>query len=166
MPGDGLIGASAARDLRNSYQSFARVEGEMHVARPALVIPEGATVQVGGAGAVIAEVKAAAIFSPRPLEVASCASGALDDRIAADGLPETLVVSQRHEGVGASVFADAGEDVRFSLGHPCAWADDRENTDGDRYYIYRSRRRYLEPHRDRIVSNDRTFLLGGSLRLL
>ena len=155
----------------SDYQAYGDFlpQSEIVVARPAVIIPEGATVHVGNRGARISNVKAAAIFSLRPLEGVECTSGPLDsDFFLQAGLTVFLDgIHQEREGVTENQFPGTdGGNFSFTLGNPCAWADDSENTDGDRTFVYRSRRRYLGEHRARIVSNDRTYLLGGQLRLL
>ena len=158
-----------------NYHAFASFgEGqETEIVRPALIIPKGKTVRIGETGGRIVNVKAAAFFSMTPLPSVECQTGGIasgnffgDGTPGSGGLEGNLrVINQAREGVagGDSVFTAA--DGAFGLGHPCAWLDDRENTDGDRFFVYRSRRRYLEPYRTRVISNDRTFLLGGRLEL-
>ena len=161
--------------LISNYHAFASfADGQQtDIVRPALIIPKGKTVHIGETGGRIVNVKAAAFFSMTPLGNIECATGGIaGDTFFGDGTPgsggvaaNVRVINQAREGIagGDSVFTAA--DGVFGLGHPCAWLDDRENTDGDRFFVYRSRRRYLEPYRTRVISNDRTFLLGGRLDL-
>ena len=154
--------------LRSNYQAFLETTGTLVVARPALTIPVGTTVRVGAAGANITNVKAAALFSIKPIDDVSCPNGEVGDNFPQTGLnAETLDISQMREGISENQFpADGSNGVFFTLGHPCAWVDDSENTDGDRFFVYRSRRRYWDDtHQTRIRSNDRTYLLGGRLHL-
>ncbi|MGI9307538.1 MAG: hypothetical protein ACR2P5_09620, partial [Gammaproteobacteria bacterium] len=80
------------------------------------------------------------------------------------GITGETLISQSREGITERELPP--NTGMFTMGNPCAWLDDKENTDGDRTFLYRSRRRYSEPYKTRILSNDRTFLLGGNLRLL
>ena len=161
LPGE--PSAPVERTLKSNYQAAADVEPERRaeIARPAMIIPPGTTIRIGAAGANITEVKAAAIFSVAPLDNINCAAGGVSGgEFLQNGLPDSAAVSQSREGVSENAYS--GE---FTVGHPCAWLDDRENTDGDRFFVYRSRRRYLEPYKSRVLSNDRTYLFGGTLRL-
>ena len=160
------------RDIRSNYQAQVETQrsdmARAEIVRPAIVLPVGTTVRVGGSGARITNVKAAAIFSLSPLDSIECAVGGISGgNILTGGLPSAVAVSQSREGVSETNFADSPDNngVLFTTGHPCAWLDDPENTDGDRFFMYRSRRRYLEPYKARILSNDRTYLLGGRLQL-
>ncbi|MGI9296715.1 MAG: hypothetical protein ACR2QC_02305, partial [Gammaproteobacteria bacterium] len=154
--------------VRANYQAYADTDAAAHpitVARPALVLPPGTTVRVGENGGTITNVKAAAIFSIRPIDNVSCPYGDVSNSLAT-GLALEKPISQSREGVSENEFpADGSEGVFFTIGHPCAWADDSENTDGDRFFVYRSRRRYFDENRARVLSNDRTYLFGGRLQL-
>ncbi|MGU9950826.1 MAG: hypothetical protein ACNYPH_00630 [Gammaproteobacteria bacterium WSBS_2016_MAG_OTU1] len=177
-------------ELRSNYQGRAEignpldpVERIVEVVRPVLVIPKGATVRVGTGGGNITGVKAAAMFSVTPLRSVECAYGDIaDSNFIESGVANTVVIDQMREGavnhpaneigIGLSYVESkfpssnlTPRDPNLTLGHPCAWLDDRENTDGDRFFIYRSRRRFVEPYKTRVVSNDHTYLLGGRLRL-
>ncbi len=163
LPGDGIVETTPQEPLRGTYQSNAEIEDRIAVIPPAMVIPKGATIHVGRSGGNITEVRAAAIFSIRPLEDIKCASGNLGDDLQARGLGGTVTIDQAREGVSENNYPAAS--ATFTLGHPCVWLDDRENTDGDRFYIYRSRRRHLQPYNVRVVSNDHTLLYGGRLTL-
>ena len=163
LAGDGRV---AAQRLQSNYQAYARTPRDLEVARPALIIPRGATVRVGAKGGRITNVKAAAIFSLRPLQSADC--GVVGDHTDLDGVlrsatNNTVVIDQLQEGINGVTASYPGDS--FTLANPCAWLEDSENTDGDRFYVYRSRRRHVEPYKSRILSNDRTYLLGGELTL-
>ena len=153
-------------ELKSNYQSYAAIIGNVTIVRPALIIPKGVTMQIGANGARIDNVRAAAIFSVSPLDNIQCSFGGIGgEHILTDGVTLSVLISQSREGVSETALEDAGGGV-MTLGHPCAWLDDKENIDGDRLFIYRSRRRYVSAHRARIESNDRTYLLGGKLQLL
>ena len=163
LAGDGRV---ASQRLQSNYQTYARTPRDLEVARPALIIPRGATVRVGAKGGRITNVKAAAIFSLRPLQSADC--GVVGDHTDLDGVlrsatNNTVVIDQLQEGINGVTASYPGDS--FTLANPCAWLEDSENTDGDRFYVYRSRRRHVEPYKSRILSNDRTYLLGGELTL-
>ncbi|MGU9952312.1 MAG: hypothetical protein ACNYPH_08490 [Gammaproteobacteria bacterium WSBS_2016_MAG_OTU1] len=118
------------------------------------------------------------MFSVTPLQNVECAYGSIaESSFIESGVSDTVVIDQMREGAISSLtnrtsityientFATLARGNPLTLAHPCAWLDDRENTDGDRFFIYRSRRRFVEPYKTRVVSNDHTYLLGGRLRL-
>lgn len=163
---EGLIGGALQRDYAIDLTLASRTRATVHstlvVAPPAVVIPAGSRMVVGEGGAQLRNVQAAVIFGNEPLAVAYCPSGSLQ----ADGMSgRNIRINQLTEGV------DGHNDypVDIDSNHPCLWIDEPENLDGDRQYLYRSRRRYL-PHvaanyPARPPSNDRTHTLGGTLTL-
>ena len=52
----------------------------------------------------------------------------------------------------------------FTLGHPCEWLDEFENTDGDSIFFYRSRDAIGGDIGARHIGNDRTYIMGGRIR--
>ena len=52
----------------------------------------------------------------------------------------------------------------FTLGHPCEWLDEIENSDGDALFFYRSRDAIGGEIGARRVGNDRTYIMGGRIR--
>lgn len=169
LPGDPV--SAPVQKLESNYAALGELGAQIAVVRPALTIPRGATLRVGSGGGRITNVKAAAIFSLTPLDGIGCPYGGIDgDGVALnEGLQSTVTISQSREGIDESAYdtalGTAAGTTTFTLGHPCAWADDPENTDGDRFFIYRSRRRYEQQHKVRVISDDRTYLLGGKLIL-
>jgi hypothetical protein len=139
------------------------------VVRPALIIPAGSRLHVGSETTNTttkyvryANVQAAAFFSLTPLDAINCAAGDIDLVDGMDAIND-VQISQTREGVSENNYETA-TGIAFGLGHPCAWLDERENVDGDRFYIYRGRRRYVNDIvGSRVVSNDRTYLVGGKL---
>ena len=57
-------------------------------------------------------------------------------------------------------YTDGIED--FTLGHPCEWLDEIENTDGDSIFFYRSRDAIGGEIGARHIGNDRTYIMGGT----
>ena len=167
LPGD--FAQPEAPPVRSNYQAFADLDPAnppLLISRPALIIPPGTTVRIGTAGARITNVKAAAIFSILPIDGVSCPHGDVNRLLPIDGLRRARTISQAREGVSENQFDENGDDgILFTIGHPCAWIDDFENADGDRFFVYRSRRRYTGSPGGIISSNDRTYLLGGRLQL-
>ena len=51
----------------------------------------------------------------------------------------------------------------FTLGHPCEWLDEIENTDGDTIFVYRSRDAIGGEIGARLIGNDRTYIMGGRI---
>ena len=51
----------------------------------------------------------------------------------------------------------------FTLGHPCEWLDEIENTDGDSIFFYRSRDAIGGEIGARLIGNDRTYIMGGRI---
>jgi hypothetical protein len=155
--------------MENNYLAEAGVARTVHIVRPALTIPPGALLHVGQAGAALKNVKAVAIFSLGPLESVDCPVGVVDivsGQYNGPGSP-VVAINQLREGLDQNNYAGSPP-VRGAIGmsHPCLWLDDPENMDGDRLFLYRSRRRYADENiRARIVSNDRTFVLGGKLEI-
>ena len=165
-------GVTEGRNLRNNYLAAAQVAADvdLDVVRPALVFPERTKFVIKGE-ASITNVKAAVIFSLSPLPFVGCPTGGFDLMTGQGGVEgddgELVGIDQIREGVSETRYEDAtGGTGAVGAGHPCAWGDDPENLDGDRTYIYRSRRRYVNPDvQARTLSNDRTYLLGGRLAL-
>ena len=58
-------------------------------------------------------------------------------------------------------YTDGIED--FTLGHPCEWLDEIENTDGDSIFFYRSRDAIGGEIGARLIGNDRTYIMGGRI---
>ena len=52
----------------------------------------------------------------------------------------------------------------FTMGHPCEWLDEIENSDGDSLFFYRSRDAIGGEIGARRVGNDRTYIMGGRIR--
>ena len=157
--GDG--GGVRRGDVQNQMRTQAEVRNSFRVIRSALILPAGATLVAGTAGGVIRNVQAAAMFSLTPLDAVQCPTGNFTTT-GQNGTP--VVISQKREGVQEDNYK-AGQ-RELDLAHPCAWLDDPENTDGDRTFIYRNRRRYVDDNvRVRTQSNDRTYLLGGRLEV-
>lgn len=163
-------GGFVTEPMTNQFYARAQVNG--HVVRPALILPAGARLQVGAAGGSLRNVKAAVFFSLTPLESVQCPTGVLGGYGGQAGAP--VQINQRREGAiqGPALaiiennYGAATGRPPLDLGHPCLWLDDPENMDGDRFFIYRSRRRYADEElRIRSLSNDRTYLLGGRLEL-
>nr|MCH9705177.1 hypothetical protein [Pseudomonadota bacterium] len=158
----GAIGGN----LVNEYETQAYLNSPLHLVRPALTLPVGARIVVGVNGGIIRNVKAAAIFSLTPLESIQCPTGVLDGYSGQNGTP--VLLNQKREGIFENNYDDTGaggSGREFGFSHPCAWLDDPENMDGDRYYVYRNRRRYGSEFKIQTTSNDRTYLLGGKLEL-
>lgn len=172
-PGPDNAGRALQTELLNNYLTEATALNTVEVLRPAFTLPAGATLVVGANGGNIRNVKAALIFSLTPLQSVGCPSGDLkvasgQGGVVASGQDGVLVtLNQVREGVGDSRYpAATGQSI--GLGHPCMWLDDSENLDGDRFYVYRGRRRYGNEQAQifaHALSNDRTFLLGGKLEL-
>ena len=59
-------------------------------------------------------------------------------------------------------YTDGIED--FTLGHPCEWLDEIENTDGDSIFFYRSRDAIGGEIGARLIGNDRTYIMGGRIQ--
>ena len=129
------------------YATRARSTGStpLRLLRPALILPEGSKLVVRQ-GVRIRKVRAAVMISPAPLPETDCPSG----------IGGTVDQTLKDSGL---LLADGTE---FSSGHPCAWLDDRENLDGDRIFIYRSRPRWNATN-TRVETNDQMVLLGGEL---
>ena len=53
---------------------------------------------------------------------------------------------------------------KFTLGHPCEWLDEIENSDGDTLFFYRSRDAIGGDIGARHIGNDRTYIMGGRIR--
>lgn len=160
-PGSGADGAVRGVAI-NQYSTEAVALADIRLVRPALVLPTGTRLVAGSSGGVIRNVQAAVIFSLTPLDVVQCPTGEVDGFSGQVNTP--VVINQQREGVQENRYPHARRG--FGFGHPCAWLDDPENTDGDRTYIYRSRRRYADENvRLRVLSNDRTYLLGGKVTL-
>ena len=51
----------------------------------------------------------------------------------------------------------------FTLGHPCEWLDEIENSDGDTIFVYRSRDAIGGEIGARLIGNDRTYIMGGRI---
>ena len=153
-------GTGVDLEVDNGYLTEAVVNANITLVRPALTIPAGARLFVGDSGGVIRNVKAIAMFSLSPLESVDCPTGAFSVLDGQSGAP--IAINQLTEGVTGNNYT--GQDI--GIGHPCLWLDDPENTDGDRFYLYRSRRRYASDNlKARVVSNDRTYVLGGKIEL-
>ena len=58
-------------------------------------------------------------------------------------------------------YTDGIED--FTLGHPCEWLDEIENTNGDSIFFYRSRDAIGGEIGARLIGNDRTYIMGGRI---
>ena len=58
-------------------------------------------------------------------------------------------------------YTDGIED--FTLGHPCEWLDEIENSDGDSIFFYRSRDAIGGEIGARLIGNDRTYIMGGRI---
>ena len=52
----------------------------------------------------------------------------------------------------------------FTLGHPCEWLDEIENSDGDSIFFYRSRDAIGGDIGARHIGNDRTYIMGGRIQ--
>ena len=53
----------------------------------------------------------------------------------------------------------------FTLGHPCEWLDEMENSDGDSIFFYRSRDATIGGEIGaRHIGNDRTYIMGGRIQ--
>ena len=52
----------------------------------------------------------------------------------------------------------------FTLGHPCEWLDEIENSDGDSIFFYRSRDAIGGDIGVRRIGNDRTYIMGGRIQ--
>ena len=52
---------------------------------------------------------------------------------------------------------------KFTLGHPCEWLDEIENSDGDSIFFYRSRDAIGGEIGARLIGNDRTYIMGGRI---
>ena len=59
-------------------------------------------------------------------------------------------------------YTDGIED--FTLGHPCEWLDEMENSDGDSIFFYRSRDAIGGEIGVRHIGNDRTYIMGGRIQ--
>ena len=135
------------RDARLPYPSTARAlsnTAPLQLVRPALILPAGAKVVLQQRPAEMRKVRAAVFFSPAPLRRTQCAGTGNLDQLRDGGLLD--------------------DGILFTPGHPCAWLDEEENTDGDRRFIYHSRPRWNNSN-TRIISNDRVVMLGGELAL-
>ena len=166
VPGRGVVGV-LSDNLRNQYRANAVVQTVSRIVRPALTLPAGARLVMKQNGSAdIRNVKAAVLFSLTPIELMQCPTGQLDGF---NGQSGRVGMSQIHEGVREDRYmAGALPDERREIGtaDPCVWLDDPENLDGDRNFIYRSRRRYRNDDIRAVTrSNDRTYLLGGKLEL-
>ena len=165
--------STEGKNLRNNYLAPAVVAAgvNLEVVRAAVVFPKKTRFVIKGE-ASITNVKAAVIFSLSPLPLVSCPTGDFDLMTGQGGIDgvvrrdQVVGIDQISEGVSENRYKDTTGTGAVGAGHPCAWGDDPENLDGDRTYVYRSRRRYVNPDvQARTLSNDRTYLLGGRLVL-
>ena len=140
----------AGRDVKLPYSSDAvgatgaNGGGALQLVRAALMLPKGAKLVVRQSGtAKMTKVRAAVFFSPAPLKRTECPASA-------DGVNQFERTGTLDDG------------TLFTLGHPCAWLENRENMDGDRDFVYTNRPRWNDT-RTRILTNDRVALIGGEL---
>ncbi len=150
-------------ELETTYSTEAIIEDTMIFVRPAYKLPIGTRINIGERGGELTNVKAAVFLSLAPLERTFCPSGTFN--LVEGQTGELIAINQIKEGISENVYEDA-TGKKLSLGHPCLWLDDPENTDGDNIYVYRSRRRYVNENLKAITrSNDRVYVYGASLRL-
>ena len=139
----------------------------------------------------ITNVQAAVFFSVRPLSGIGCELAS--ERNVFPGQPVRVVINQQgpkrdvlRDAVGVAIrdrelpinlrdtnltalvedafvrYTDGIEN--FTLGHPCEWLDEIENTNGDSIFIYRSRDAIGGDIGARHIGNDRTYIMGGRIR--
>ena len=139
----------------------------------------------------ITNVQAAVFFSVRPLSGIGCELAS--ERNVFPGQPVQVVINQQgpkrdvlRDAVGVAIrdrelpinlrdtnltalvedafvrYTDGIEN--FTLGHPCEWLDEIENTNGDSIFIYRSRDAIGGDIGTRHIGNDRTYIMGGRIR--
>ena len=155
-------GATESR-IQNSYLSQIVLSGEIKISRSAYLLPKGTKVVVADSGARFTNVKAAVFFSLVPKDGVDCPYG---DWKYGEEQADIVQISQTREGISENSYNNAVANGIVNIGHPCAWFDDKENTDGDNVFLYRGRRRsYVSDLSVHETSNDRTYLVGGVLRL-
>ena len=139
----------------------------------------------------ITNVQAAVFFSVRPLPGIGCELAG--ERNVFSGEPVQVVINQqgpkpdvlrnaasvaiRSREVPAALALDQNSALiqdafdrytdgieKFTLGHPCEWLDEIENSDGDSIFFYRSRDAIGGEIGARHIGNDRTYIMGGRIQ--
>ena len=160
------------------HNRFGSLNENLNLRPPAMILPAGAVFIVGGDPQTsrdrlprITNVQAAVFFSLRPLSGIGCE---LASEPGSPDVPVQVVVNQ--QAPVADALRDAAEiEVgartryiegieNFTLGHPCEWLDEIENSDGDSLFFYRSRDAIGGDLGARHVGNDRTYIMGGRIR--
>ena len=184
------IGADGA-NIRY-HNRFGSLNSDLNLRPPAMILPAGAIYIVGGLPQLpnesdedylnrlprITNVQAAVFFSVRPLSGIGCEL-ASEPRF--PDVPVQVVVNQQAPVSlalrnAASVAIEARPSPseerdryikgieNFTLGHPCEWLDEIENSDGDSLFFYHSRDAIGGDLGARHVGNDRTYIMGGRIR--
>ena len=174
------------------HNRFGSLNSDLNLRPPAMILPAGAVFIVGGSPQTspddfdrlprITNVQAAVFFSLRPLSGIECEL-ASEPRF--PDAPVQVVVNQQApvslalrnaasvaiEARSVSLTVDierrtqyiAGIE-KFTLGHPCEWLDEIENSDGDSLFFYRSRDAIGGRIGARHIGNDRTYIMGGRIQ--
>ena len=81
--------------------------------------------------------------------------------IRARPLPPDLDIAENQALIRDAFDRYTGGIENFTLGHPCEWLDEIENSDGDSLFFYRGRGARISARR---IGNDRTYIMGGRIR--
>ena len=81
--------------------------------------------------------------------------------IRARPLPPDLDIAENRALIRDAFDRYTGGIENFTLGHPCEWLDEIENSDGDSLFFYRGRAARISARR---IGNDRTYIMGGRIR--
>ena len=102
---------------------------------------------------------------PKPDVLRDAARDAIDLRVALGQVPAHLDTDE-NEALIADAFDRYERGIeKFTLGHPCEWLDEIENSDGDTMFVYRSRDAIGGEIGARRIGNDRTYIMGDGLSL-
>ena len=173
------------------HNRFGSLNSDLNLRLPAMILPAGAIYIVGDLPPTLSEedrlnrlpritnVQAAVFFSVRPLSGIRCE---LASEPSFPDIPVQVVVNQQAPVSlalrnAASVAIEArpspsGEErdryikgiEKFTLGHPCEWLDEIENSDGDSLFVYRGRGAIGGGSGARRIGNDRTYIMGGRIQ--
>ena len=96
---------------------------------------------------------------PKPDALRNAASVAIRSR----PVPAALALDQNSALIQDAFDRYTDGIEKFTLGHPCEWLDEIENSDGDSIFFYRSRDAIGGEIGARLIGNDRTYIMGGRI---